>query len=170
MTVRFIRGLIIFLVASGVCAAQSLKLPREEMLVLKPSESETTPLGVGSLDLLATKRVVKAPEGGRAMKIAVSATLDGAMSPSRPGVVYNNAMQQYGLVSGEITFAARDDFDVNSLPWRGSPPPRPLGPSATFVVDTGTGTEFLRVIRMLRNSAGILWVEPTVEYIPEVIE
>ena len=79
-------------------------------------------------------------------------------------------MQAYGLLSGEITFAAQSGFNPRSLDLDSAAGPRPLGPPDVYVLNVTSGAEYVRIFTLLKNARGVKWVEPSVEYIPEAIE
>jgi hypothetical protein len=93
-----------------------------------------------------------------------------ALSYQRSGVVYNYALQSYGLISGEIAFKVREGVSPIAFVWGQTPLPRRLVGPTVLVVNAPSLDEFLRVMKMLRGDNRVLWVEPSVEYIPETFK
>jgi hypothetical protein len=146
----------------------------EQMIQFAPENSKAIPLFAGSrIGLIPDRRVqIIAPPGSTqpTVRKAVTSSLEEPISASQRAVVYNTSMQAYGLLSGEITFAAQSGFDPRSLGLGSAAGPRPLGPPDLYVLNVTSGSEFVRIFTLLKNARGVKWVEPSVEYIPEAIE
>jgi hypothetical protein len=123
-----------------------------------------TNLGV-VVDRRANRRFVRDGSDSRVASVDIASPAE-ALSYQRSGVVYNYAMQSYGLISGEISFKVRDGVNSASFAWGQTPLPRRLVGPTVLVVNAPSLDEFLRVMKMLRGDNRILWVEPSVEYVP----
>jgi hypothetical protein len=158
-------------VASSEVAAQELR-PRQ-VAPSPPAQSRVdrftgTSLGV-VLDRRANRRVVRDGSDSRVASVDIASSAE-ALSYQRSGVVYNYAMQSYGLISGEISFKVRDGVNSASFAWGQTPLPRRLVGPTVLVVNAPSLDEFMRVMKMLRGDNRVLWVEPSVEYIPETFK
>ena len=122
-----------------------------------------TSLGV-VVDRRANRRVVRDGSDSQVASVDIASSTE-ALSYQRSGVVYNYAMQSYGLISGEISFKVQDGVNSASFAWGQTSPPRRLVGPTVFVVNAPNLDEFSRVMRMLRGDNRVLWVEPSVEYI-----
>lgn len=127
-----------------------------------------------NFDLIASRRV-RLAVGSRAPRqlnvgSVVNASLSDEISAEQRGLVYNYSMQAYGLTTGEITFAAQPNFDVRNLVWAPTAAPHSIGSTGMFVVNVGSGSEFVRVLRMLKDSSSVKWVEPSVEYVNNIFD
>jgi hypothetical protein len=146
----------------------------EQNIKIAPDVSRGTPLFSGSsVTLITDLRVqVSTPPGSTrpAIRKAVVSSLAEPISASQRAVVYNKSMQAFGLFSGEITFALQSGVDVKSLGLGRDTDPRVLGPAGVYVVNVMSGSEFLRVVTLLKSVRGVSWVEPSIDYIPEAIE
>jgi len=127
-----------------------------------------------NFDLIASRRVRFAVGSRTSRQLNVSsvsnASLSDEISSEQRGLVYNYSMQAYGLTAGEIMFAAQPSFDVRNLVWAPTAAPRSIGATGMFVVNVGSGLEFVRVLRMLKDSSSIKWVEPSVEYVDNIVD
>lgn len=156
---------ILGLVSSNV-SAQELR-PRQ-VAPSPPQESRVdrftgTNLGV-VLDRRAYRGLSRFSGDARVSSVETASSSDG-LSYERSGVVYNYALQAYGVVSGEISFKVRDGVEASDFAWGQTPPPRRLVGPTVFVLNASTLDEFLRLMKMLRSDNRVLWVEPSVEYI-----
>ena len=116
------------------------------------------------MDRRANRRVVRDGSDSRVASVDIASSAE-SLSFERSGVVYNYALQSYGLISGEISFKVRDGVNPVSFAWGQTPSPQRLVGPTVFVVNAPSLDEFLRVMRMLRGDNRVLWVEPSVEYI-----
>jgi hypothetical protein len=60
----------------------------------------------------------------------------------------------------------REGVSPIAFVWGQTPLPRRLVGPTVLVVNAPSLDEFLRVMKMLRGDNRILWVEPSVEYVP----
>jgi hypothetical protein len=161
---------LIFCFLSGAAHSQL----REQQFVSRPSDRDVVRIVGSSLGFMPKRRVTVVedgrPDSQPAQLAAVVSSEEDALSLKQRGVLFNYSMQAYGLTSGEICFEVRTGFDVGGLRWENGRLPRPLGPAQVFVVDASTGSEFLRILTMLRASSSVKWVEPTVQYISQAVE
>jgi hypothetical protein len=127
-----------------------------------------TNLGI-VVDRRANRRVVRDGSDSRVTSVDLASSAE-SLSFERSGVVYNYALQSYGLISGEISFKVRDGVNPVSFAWGQTPSPRQLVGPTVFVVNAPSLDEFLRVTRMLSGDNRVLWVEPSVEYVPQSIK
>ena len=89
---------------------------------------------------------------------------DSQIGPKQLGLLYNRALQQYGVFSGEISFKMKSNpvaatFDPNLYPGL----KRIVAPSV-YVVNTRTPAEFMTVMKRLQARSDVAWVEPTITY------
>lgn len=117
------------------------------------------------LDRRANRRIVRDGSDSRVASVDIASSAE-ALSYQRSGVVYNYALQSYGLISGEIAFKVREGVSPIAFVWGQTPLPRRLVGPTVLVVNAPSLDEFLRVMKMLRGDNRILWVEPSVEYVP----
>ena len=163
-----ISAALILAVCPSFILAQSLRLPQGSPPT-QPAESRVDLFTGTSLGIVRDRRVNRdlSRRSGDARVSSVDvATSSEKLSYERSGVVYNYALQAYGVVSGEIAFEVRDGVKVSAFAWGQTPPPRRLVGSTVFVLNAPTLDEFSRVIKMLRGDNRVVWVEPSVEYIP----
>lgn len=142
-----------------------------DVISIRPDIDEVVKLGGANIGFLRTRRgVIRDEPGALGLTGAVVATEQDPLGPTRPGIVYNYSMQQYGLVSGELSFELKPGVDPRGLAWGTTGVPKVLVPPFVYVVNVTSGVEFLRVLTMLQKSAGVRWVEPSIRYVSEVIE
>lgn len=150
------------------------QLREQPVTTTAPNSTDVVRLEKSIYGLLPAKRVsIAAGESanGRAAMLSVStSSIDGAISPSLKGVIYNYAMQKYGLFSGEISFAVQSGSDVSAFKWDANEVPHPLGPQDVYVVNVGSGAAFVRVFNMLSTTKAIKWVEPSIEYVNQTLK
>jgi hypothetical protein len=154
-------------------ASWAQELQPLQVLLSPPAQNRVerftgTNLGV-VVDRRANRRVVSDGTDSRVASVDVASSAE-AISYQRSGVVYNYAMQSYGLISGEISFKVRDGVNSASFAWGQTPLPRRLVGPTVLVVNAPSLDEFMRVMKMLRGDNRVLWVEPSVEYIPETFK
>lgn len=153
----------------AIAQRQTIVSPR--VISIQPDIDEVVKLGGTNIGLLRTRRgVIRDEPGALGLSGVVEATEQDPLGPTRPGIVYNYSMQQYGLVSGELSFELKPGVDPRGLAWGTTGVPKVLVPPYVYVVNVTSGAEFLRVLTMLQKSAGVRWVEPSIRYVPEVIE
>jgi hypothetical protein len=166
-----------FLLIASLFGVQSASWAQElrplQVLLSPPAQNRVerftgTNLGV-VVDRRANRRVVRDGSDSRVASVDIASSGE-VLSYQRSGVVYNYAMQSYGLISGEISFKVRDGVNASSFAWGQTPPPRRLVGPTVLVVNAPSLDEFLRVMRMLRGDNRVLWVEPSVEYVPQSIK
>ena len=142
-----------------------------DVISIRPDGDEVVKLGGVNIGFLRTRRgVIRDEPGERVLSGAVVATEQDPLGPTSPGIVYNYSMQLYGLVSGELSFELKPGVDPQSLAWGSTGAPKVLVPPFVYVVNVTSGAEFLRVLAMLQKSTRVRWVEPSIRYVPEVIE
>jgi hypothetical protein len=153
-------------------SAQELRAPAGVGLST-PAASEVERFDGTSLAVLMNRRANRSVSrnaiDGRVFTVDRASPSD-SLSYERSGVVYNYALQAYGVVSGEISFKVRDGVDASTFAWGQTSLPRRLVGPTVFVVNTPTLDEFVRVMKMLRGDGRVQWVEPAVEYIPETFK
>jgi hypothetical protein len=135
---------------------------------LPPAQSRVERLTDTNMGVVLDRRAIRNPlryTGDTRVSSVDIASSSESLSYERSGVVYNYALQAYGVVSGEISFKVRDRVDASVFAWGRTPPPRRLVGATVFVVNAPTLDEFLRVMKMLRGDGRVQWVEPAVEYI-----
>lgn len=142
-----------------------------DVISIRPDGDEVVKLSGVNIGFLRTRRgVVRDEPGERVLSGAVVATEQDPLGPTNPGIVYNYSMQLYGVVSGELSFELKPGVDPRGLPWGETGAPKVVVPPSVYVVNVTSGAEFLRVLTMLQKSTGVRWVEPSIRYVPEVIE
>jgi hypothetical protein len=141
------------------------------VISIQPDIDEVVKLdGVNIGFLRARRGVIRDESGALLLSGAVVATERDPLGPTSPGIVYNYSMQLYGLVSGELSFELKPGVDPRGLAWAPTAAPKVLVAPHVYVVNVTSGAEFLRVFTMLQKSTGVRWVEPSIRYVPEVIE
>jgi len=151
--------------------AQGQPIVSPDVISIRPDIDEVVKLAGANIGFLRTRRgVIRDEPGALGLSGAVVATEQDPLGPTSPGIVYNYSMQLYGLVSGELSFELKPELDPRGLAWGATGAPKVLVPPSVYVVNVTSGAEFLRVLTMLQNSTGVRWVEPSIRYVPEVIE
>ena len=153
-------------VASAVAVGQT----RPATMMTHPKQDQVIRFAETQLGFLSSRRVMLGDRGPSDIKAASVAVASDPINQRVRGVVFNYAMQAYGLVSGEIAFEARKGFDPRSMSWATTTAPKVLVAPSIYVVNAPTGSEFLRVMSMLKGHESVRWVEPSVDYIPIAIE
>lgn len=142
-----------------------------DVISIRPEGDEVVKLSGANIGFLRTRRgVVRDEPSAGQLSGAVVATEQDPLGPTSPGIVYNYSMQLYGLVSGELSFELKPGADPRVLAWGATSAPKVLVAPSVYVVNVTSGAEFLRVLTMLQKSADVRWVEPSIRYVPEVIE
>jgi hypothetical protein len=171
ITLKNVTKIILFFFAlSGIAKGQL----REPMFSSRPADTDVVKLGELNVGFLPGVRVeIEAAPGSGAQGLTMSAEISSvvdSISSEHRGVLYNYSMQAYGLISGEVTFGVEPSFDVRALSWGGGKTPRALGPPGVFVFNASTGSEFVRIVKMLQGASAVLWVEISTQYINEAVE
>ena len=120
-----------------------------------------------TLDVYLAPRVTlqAAAVGRQTIKAVTRTSATSSMGPSDRGVVFNRDIQQYGYISGEISFALKSV--VRAAPsWVQSfaPKIKRLGDLNLYVVNAGSVSEFVQTMSLLSANADVEWVEPIVIY------
>ena len=163
---RLILATTFLCVASAVAVGQT----RPAAMMTHPKQDQVIRLAETQFGFLSSRRVVLGDRGASDIKAATVVSTSDPINQRVRGVVFNYAMQAYGLVSGEIAFEVVPGFNARSLNWAGTPTPTVLVAPSIYVVNAPTGSEFVRVISMLKSSKSVRWVEASVDYIPIAIE
>jgi hypothetical protein len=149
--------------------SQSLTL--QDVISTRPSDDDVIKLAGANIGFLRARRAVISENAGRlVLSGAVEATEKDALGPMRPGVVYNYAMQLYGLVSGELSFELKQGVDLSKVNLLSKTAPKLVIAPSVYVVSATSGEEFVQVLTILQKSTFVRWVEPSILYVPEVIE
>lgn len=102
------------------------------------------------------------------IKKVIQASPSSAISATQLGVVYNHAMQQYGYISGEISYIMKSNGDLASeLTSLGYPAPTALLGGKIHVVNARSVQEFVKIMSLLQSRNDVETVEPTVTYGPD---
>lgn len=144
--------------------------PVASVRMIQPPEDQVVRLAGTDLGVWASRRALMGERGPTDIKSVRLAASGDPISARERGVVFNYGMRAYGLISGEIAFEVSPDFDPRSLSWVATPSPKLFVPPSVYLVNAPTGSEFLRVMSMLKTSKSVRWVEPSVNYIPFAIE
>ena len=120
-----------------------------------------------TLDVYLAPRVVLAVSGaGRpSIKSVTRTSANSPLSASQRAVVFNRDAQQYGYITGEISFKLK--AGVPGTPnWFATFTPKiaRLGSLNLYVVNAGSVSEFLQTMNSLKVNADVEWVEPSVTY------
>lgn len=161
---------VFFVVAASVIvaptSAQDIRpLPS---ITPPPAQDRVEQIAGTSIGVVLDRRANRSdPRYAAEAKVASvdTASLRDSLSYQRSGIVYNYAMQTYGLISGEISFKVRHNVNVTAFAWDQTPPPQRLIGESVFVVNAKSLGEFLRLLKMLRGDLRVLWVEPAIEYV-----
>ena len=140
------------------------------VVAAKPEDDRVVQLPIANLGFIPSRRVLVDSRSGNGIRSAKSATESDPISATERGVVFNYAMRTYGLISGEIAFEVQTGVDVRNFPWGVSGSPTVLVSPSVYVVNSTNGSEFVRLVSMLKTSTAVKWVEPAVDYIPHAVE
>jgi hypothetical protein len=163
----------------GVLVALGLQFPigisqsiiSPDVISIQPNEDAVVKLAGANIGFLSNRRgIMIETSGGSGLRGASVASEQDPLGPTRPGIVYNYSMQLYGLVSGELSFELQSGADPRSFNWAPTAAPELLVSPSVYVVRVTSGSEFLRVLAMLHKSKSVRWVEPAIQYVPQVIE
>lgn len=163
---RLILASVLLCVASAVAVGQT----PSAAVIAHPKNDQVVRLTETQLGFLPSRRIVLGERGPSDIKSAAIAVASDPINQRVRGVVFNYAMQAYGLVSGEIAFEVRPGFDTRSLNWSATTAPKVLVAPSIYVVNAPTGSEFLRVMSMLKTHGSVRWAEPSVDYVPFAME
>jgi hypothetical protein len=89
------------------------------------------------------------------------------INPQQLGVVFNNAMQVWGYITGEIAFKMKDGMQATDWMDQSSYPGlAKLTEPNIYLVVARTPTEFVELTKQLQARTDMEWVEPIVVYGP----
>ncbi len=154
---------ILMVLAANTALAQLRALTRE--LPRIADQTMTINDRGAQLEVLPTQRAIPQvdPMRQRTMHRLVRAKASSPIGPATLGVVYNHAMQEAGLITGEITFQVK-----SGRPFSGNPAQYPglklITRPAVYAVYARTPAEFIQLMRTLKSRSDLAWVEPTVIY------
>lgn len=166
---RVIRALLLSAIL-GAPASLTAGQPVPSVRAIQPPDDQVVRLAGTDLGFWSSRRALMGERGPADIKSVTLAASSDPISFRERGVVFNYGMRAFGLISGEIAFEVLPDVDPRSLSWVATPPPKLLVPPSVYVVNAPTGSEFLRVMSMLKKSKSVRWAEPSVNYIPFAIE
>ena len=117
------------------------------------------------LELLPSQRVVSvtAADGKPRYSVTTAAPTSGINS-MQMGLIFNHALQQTGVISGEISFQLKLGSTVSGWSESEFPGLRLIVKPDVYVVNTRTPEEFMAVLKRLQGSVDVTWVEPTIRY------
>lgn len=90
------------------------------------------------------------------------------LSSKSLGVVFNYAQQQYGTISGEISFMLKANSQVSSVHVTSSSAPKRITTTGVYAVYARTPQAFLDTVRQLQKNQSIAWVQPHIDYVAVV--
>lgn len=152
------------LAVTAACQAQLQLTPRTPIPVAD-SKMVIDNQGV-SVEILPALRAQSASaESGRATRMVASVPASKFSATSR-GVVFNHAMQSYGVLTGEITFKMKGALKAEDAGLSGSEYPgmAKLTSPNVYVVMANSPTEYVALFNRLKARADVEWVEAIVDY------
>ena len=120
------------------------------------------------IEIFPTQRAapIATASGGNRMTTMQVESAATPFSTSQRGVVFNYALQQYGVTTGEIAFMLKRDSSLSMLQLDPALNPKKIMKSGVYVVTARSPQSFLDTVRKLQQNSAVTWVEPTIEYGP----
>lgn len=144
------------------CQAQLQLTPRAATQVADPKmviDNQGAPV-----EILPTFRAETAA-AGKATRMVASAPAS-KFSAANRGVVFNHAMQSYGVLTGEITFKMKGSLKAEESSF--SPPDYPglakLTNPNIYVVTASSPADYIALFNRLKARTDVEWVEAIVDY------
>lgn len=120
----------------------------------------------GEIEMLAAQRAVVVTEKTGKTRVAALkvSSAEKPFSPQEQGVVFNYALQQYGLVIGEIAFKLKPSTTTDSIMLGPQFAVTRISDSGVYAIWARTPAEWLQAMRALQGASAVLWVQPTIQY------
>ncbi|MGH8228133.1 MAG: hypothetical protein ACREU3_09575 [Steroidobacteraceae bacterium] len=159
---RLVLAMLTVLAANAALA--QLKAPTRELSPVANQAMTINDRGA-QLEVLPTQRAIPQvdPTRRRTIHRLVRASASSPIGPATLGVVYNHAMQEAGVITGEITFQVKGGHAFSGSPAQ-YPGLRLITRPAVYAVYARTPAEFIQLMRTLKGRSDLAWVEPTVIY------
>ena len=171
---QYVRIVMNTAAAAATCLACLVALPcfgqirAQAVVPTKLADESVVVMDRGStLDVYLAPRVTlqAAAVGRQTIKAVTRTSAISSIGPRQRAVVFNRDIQQYGYITGEISFALKSA--VGATPsWFASFAPKiaRLGHLNLYVVNAGSVSEFVQSMSLLSENADVDWVEPIVTY------
>lgn len=90
------------------------------------------------------------------------------LSATNPILVFNHGLGEYGFITGEIAIKFRQARDIRSFPTSEFLGFSKVGNLDIYTVQASSAEQFAAYIKNLSARKDLLWVEPTIQYVPEI--
>jgi hypothetical protein len=162
--------IIILITSLSLTATAQIRPPARQVVAVVNPDMVIEDRGA-KLEIYPERRLdlLKSSEGMAVMQERSTRATSTTPFSGRPALAFNHAYQQYGYVTGEVTFKFKSGVSRPSLS-SVAPGARKVGNLDMFVVVATSPTELVALVERLKARTDLQWVEPTVKYIPFVDE
>lgn len=90
------------------------------------------------------------------------------LSAKNPALIFNHGLGEYGFITGEIAIKFRRPQDAGSFPTSEFAGFSKVGTLDVYTVRASSPEQFAIYMKALSARDDLLWVEPTVQYVPDI--